>query len=68
MIVDKLEKLPRDKVEQELATLGVAHEAIDGRLRSSTAPSARVISSPDGLLMATSLRQARSQASTWECK
>lgn len=30
MIVDKLEKLPRDKVEQELAALGVQHDTIDG--------------------------------------
>eukprot|EP00878_Enallax_costatus_P021966 GHUV01023283.1.p1 GENE.GHUV01023283.1~~GHUV01023283.1.p1 ORF type:complete len:507 (+),score=184.07 GHUV01023283.1:290-1810(+) len=30
VIVDKLEKLPRDKVEQELASLGVQHETVDG--------------------------------------
>jgi hypothetical protein len=30
VIVDKLEKLPRDKVEQELAALGVTSEATDG--------------------------------------
>jgi hypothetical protein len=30
VIVDKLEKLPRDKVEEELATLGVNPGAIDG--------------------------------------
>jgi hypothetical protein len=30
VIVDKLEKLPRDKVEQELAALGVSGDATDG--------------------------------------
>jgi len=30
VIVDKLEKLPRDKVEQELAALGVSSTAVDG--------------------------------------
>ncbi|KAF8070920.1 Histidine--tRNA ligase [Scenedesmus sp. PABB004] len=30
VVVDKLEKLPRDKVEEELAALGVAADAIDG--------------------------------------
>jgi hypothetical protein len=30
VIVDKLEKLPHDKVEQELADLGVSASAVDG--------------------------------------
>jgi hypothetical protein len=30
VIVDKLEKLPRDKVEQELAALGVSPDATEG--------------------------------------
>lgn len=30
VIVDKLEKLPREKVEQELAALGVSSTAVDG--------------------------------------
>lgn len=31
VIVDKMEKLPRPKVEEELAVLGVAAEAVDGK-------------------------------------
>jgi hypothetical protein len=37
VIVDKLEKLPRDKVEQELAALGVSPDATDGEPRRNTA-------------------------------
>lgn len=37
VIVDKLEKLPREKVEQELAALGVSSSAVDGE--RSNAPS-----------------------------
>jgi hypothetical protein len=32
VIVDKLEKLPREKVEQELAALGVSSSAVDGEV------------------------------------
>jgi hypothetical protein len=31
VIVDKLEKLPREKVEEELAALGVSNTAVEGR-------------------------------------
>jgi hypothetical protein len=34
VIVDKLEKLPREKVEQELAALGVSSSAVDGKAPS----------------------------------
>jgi len=34
VVVDKLEKLPREKIEEELAELGVAKDAMDGLLES----------------------------------
>lgn len=34
VVVDKLEKLPREKIEAELAELGVAKDAMDGLLES----------------------------------
>lgn len=33
VIVDKIEKLPREKVEEELATLGVPADTVDGEQR-----------------------------------
>ncbi len=30
VVVDKMEKIPREQVEQELAALGVASDAIEG--------------------------------------
>jgi hypothetical protein len=34
VVVDKLEKLPREKIEAELTELGVSQEAMDGLLTS----------------------------------
>jgi histidyl-tRNA synthetase len=34
VVVDKLEKLPREKIEEELLKLGVSQEAMDGLLSS----------------------------------
>ncbi len=47
VIVDKMEKIPQDKVESELRELGVAPEAVDGILQ---ALSLRTVEELEGLL------------------